>query len=72
MLQEAWSLVQEGLRVLLVDAESKLMELNSINLGPTRPYTAAESVLVLWIELCGLRFAAQVAAMVSLEEVPES
>ena len=42
------------------------MELNSINLGPKRSFTVAESVL--WIELCGLRFAAQVAAMASLEE----
>ena len=27
MLQEAWGLVQDGVRVLLVEAESKLMEL---------------------------------------------
>ena len=45
------------------------MELNSVNLGPKRSFTVAESVL--WIELCGLRFAAQVAAMVSPEEVPK-
>ena len=42
------------------------MELNSINLGPKRSFTVADSVL--WIELCGLRFAARVAAMASLEE----
>ena len=69
ILQKAWGLVQEGVRALLVDAESKLMELNSVNLGPKRSFTVAESVL--WIELCGLRFAAQVAAMVSPEEVPK-
>ena len=27
MLQETWDLVQDGVRVLLVEAESKLMEL---------------------------------------------
>ena len=70
MLQEAWGLAQEGGRALLVDAESKLMELNFINLEPKRSFTVAESVL--WIELCGLRFAAQVAAMVSLEELPKA
>ena len=69
MLQEAWGLAQECGRALLVDAESKLMELNFINLEPKRSFTVAESVL--WIELCGLRFAAQVAAMVSLEELPK-
>ena len=29
MLQEAWGLVPDGVRVLLVEAESKLMELKS-------------------------------------------
>ena len=67
MLQEAWGLQPDGVRVLLVEAESKLMELKSINLGPKRSFTVAESLL--WIELCGLRFAAEVAAMVSLEEI---
>ena len=55
MLQEAWGLAHEGGRALLVDAESKLMELNFINLEPKRSFTVAESVL--WIELCGLRTA---------------
>ena len=70
MLKEAWGLVPDGVRALLVDAESKLMELNSINFGPKRSFTVAESVL--WIELCGLRFAAQVAAMASLEEATKA
>ena len=43
-------------RVLLVEAESKLTELKSINLGPKRTFTVAESIL--WTELCGVRFAA--------------
>ena len=45
-----------------------MTELKSINLGPKRSFTVADSLL--WIELCGLRFAAEVAATVSLEEVP--
>ena len=53
--------------VLLVEAESKLTELESINLGPKRTFTVAESIL--WTELCGVRFATEVAATVSLEEV---
>ena len=55
--------------VLLVEAESKLMDPKSINLRPKRSFTVAESLL--WYELCGLRFAADVAATVSLEEVPK-
>ena len=43
------------------------MELNSINLGPKRSFTVAECAL--WAALCGPQFAAQVAAVVSLEEV---
>ena len=57
------------MRALLRDAESKLTELNSINLGPKRSFTVAECAL--WAALCGVRFAAQVAAVVSLEEVPK-
>ena len=41
--------------------------LKPINLGPKRTFTVAESIL--WTKLCGLRFAAEVAATVSLEEV---
>ena len=44
-----------------------MTELKSINLGPKRTFTVAESIL--WTELCGVRFAAEVAATVSLEEV---
>ena len=54
--------------VLLVEAESKLTELKSINLGPKRTFTVAESVL--WTRLCGVQFATEVAAPSSLEEVP--
>ena len=66
MHQEAWGLVPDGVRVLLVEAESKLTELKSINLGPKRTFTIAESIL--WTKLCGVKFTAEVAATVSLEE----
>jgi hypothetical protein len=61
--------VQDGVRVLLVEAESKLTEPKSINLGPKRTFTVAESIL--WTKLCGVQFTAEVAATVSLEEVPK-
>ena len=59
----------DGVRVLLVEAESKLTELKSINLGPKRTFTVAESIL--WTKLRGVQFATEVAATVSLEEVPK-
>ena len=48
-----------GVCVLLVEAESKLTELMSINSGPKRTFTVAESIL--WTNLCGVQFAAEVA-----------
>ena len=51
MPQVARGLVPDGVRVLLVEVESKLTELKSINLGPKRTFTVAESVLrtkTLW------------------------
>ena len=67
VIQEAWGLVPDEVCVLLVEAESKLTELKSINLGPKRTFTVAESIL--WTELRGVRFATEVAATVSLEEI---
>ena len=52
MLQEAWGLVPDGVRVLLVEAESKLTELKSISSGPKRTFTVAESIL--WTKFCGV------------------
>ena len=46
-----------------------MTELKSINLGPKRTFTVAESIL--WTKLCGVQFTAEVAATVSLEEVPK-
>ena len=69
MLQGAWGLVPGSVRVLLVEAESKLTELKSTNLGPKRTFFVAESIR--WAKLCGVQLAAEVAATVSLEEVPK-
>ena len=51
MLEESWSLVQDDVRVLLVGAESKSMELSSTNLGSKRSFTVAETILRT--DLCG-------------------
>lgn len=63
LLQGAWKIIPINVCALLVEVESKLMKLNSSNLGLKRSFTVAECAL------CGPQFAAQVAAMVSLEEV---
>ena len=55
MLQESWSLVQDDVRVLLVGAESKSMELSSTNLGSKRSFTVAETILRA--DLCGPQLA---------------
>ena len=67
LLREAWGLVLDDVRVLLVKAESKSMELRSTNLGPKRSFTVAETVL--WTCLLGPQLAAQVVEVVSLEDM---
>jgi len=51
MLQESWSLVQDDVRILLVGAESKSMELSSTDLGFKRSFSVAETILRA--DLCG-------------------
>ena len=70
MLLEAWSLQAVEMQGVLLDAESKLGALNSIDLGPKRFVTVGE--LALWVQMTGPRFAAQVPAAVSLGEAPTS
>jgi hypothetical protein len=69
VLEEALDLAPNDVIILLVDTESKLMELNSMDLGGRRSLTTAESMLQC--ELCRPRFGAQAAMVVSLEKVPE-
>ena len=49
-------------------ADSNLNALNTVDLGPKRPFSVSECAL--WARLTGPRFAAQVAAVVSLVEAP--
>jgi hypothetical protein len=67
---EAWSLLSVEVQDVFLDAESKLGALNTIDLGPKRSVTVGE--LVLWVQMTGPRFAAQVSAAVSLGEAPTS
>jgi hypothetical protein len=49
-------------------AESNLGVLNTVDLGPKRPFSVGE--YALWARLTGPKFAAQVAAVASLVEAP--
>ena len=51
-------------------AESNLNALNTVDLGPKRPFSVGECAL--WARLTGPQFAGQVAAAVSLVEAPSS
>ena len=68
MLEEAWDLLSDDVKASLQRAESKLNALNTVDLGPKRPFSVGECAL--WARLTGPRFAAQVAAVVSLVEAP--
>jgi hypothetical protein len=52
----------------LQSAESNLNALNTVDLGPKRPFSGGECEL--WVRLTGQQFAAQVAAAVGLVEAP--
>jgi hypothetical protein len=68
VLQKAWELLSNGLKASLQRAESNLDALNTVDLGPKRPFSVGECAL--WARLTGPRFAAQVAAVISLVEAP--
>jgi hypothetical protein len=52
------------------EAECKLDALNSNDFGGKRSLTAGQ--FLLWTEICGVRFSAQVAAAVSLKVTPKA
>ena len=56
------------MKASLQRAESNLNALNTVDLGPKRPFSVGECAL--WARLTGPQFAAQVAAAVSLVEAP--
>jgi hypothetical protein len=68
VLQKAWDLLSDGLKDSLQRAESNLDALNTVDLGPKRPFSVGECAL--WPRLNGPRLAAQVAVVVSLVEAP--
>ena len=68
VLQKAWELLSDDEKASLQRAESNLIALNTVDLGPKRPFSVGECAL--WARLTGPRFAGQVAAVVSLVEAP--
>jgi hypothetical protein len=68
VLQKAWNLLSDYVKIILQSAESNLNALNTVNFGPKRPFSVGECAL--WARLTRPRFDAQVAAAVSLVEAP--
>jgi hypothetical protein len=68
VLEEAWNLLSDDMKASLQRAESNLNALNTVDLGPKRPFSVGECAL--WARLTGPQFGAQVAAAVSLVEAP--
>jgi hypothetical protein len=70
VLEEAWNLLSDNLEAIFRIAESNLDALSTVDLGPKRPFSVVDCALWAWV--AGPRFAAQVAAVVSLVEAPSS
>jgi hypothetical protein len=68
VLQKAWNLLSDDVKASLQSAESNLNALNTVDLGPKRPFSVGECAL--WVRLTGPQFAAQVAAAIGLVEAP--
>ena len=68
VLQKTWELLPDDVKASLQRAESNLNALNTVDLGPKRPFSVGECAL--WARLTGPQFAAQVAAVVSLVQAP--
>jgi hypothetical protein len=66
VLQKAWELLPDDVKASLQRAEYNLNALNTVDLGPKRPFSVGGCAL--WARLTGPRFAGQVAAAVSLVE----
>jgi hypothetical protein len=66
VLQKSWNLLSDDVEASLQRAKSNLNALNTVDLGPKRPFGVGECAL--WARLTGPQFAAQVAAAVSLVE----
>ena len=70
VLQKARNLLSDDVKDILQITESNLNALNTVHLGPKRPFSVGECAL--WARLTEPRFAAQVAAAVGLVEAPEN
>jgi hypothetical protein len=68
VLQKAWGLLSDGVKAIFRTAESNLDAMNTVDLGPKRPFSAIE--FSLWARLTGPQSAAQIAEEVSLVEAP--
>ena len=60
----------DDVKATLQRAESNLNALNTVDLGPKRPFSVGKCAL--WARLTGPRFAGQVVAAVSLVEAPSN
>jgi hypothetical protein len=67
---KAWNLLSDDVKASLQRAEYNLNALNTVDLGPKRPFGVGECALWAW--LIGPQFAEPVAAAVSLVEAPAS
>jgi hypothetical protein len=70
VFQKKWNLLSDDLIASLQSAESNMDALNTVDLGPKRPFSVGECAL--WARLTGPQFAAQVEAVASLVEAPAS
>jgi hypothetical protein len=68
VLQKAWNSLSDDVKASLQRAESNQNALNTVDLGPKRPFSVGECALRA--RLTGPRFARQVAAAVSLVAAP--
>jgi hypothetical protein len=69
VLKESWSLLPDEVQSAFLEAECKLDALSFIDLGGKRSFAVGECLL--WTELCGMRFSAQITAAASLETMPK-
>jgi hypothetical protein len=68
VLEEAWNLLSGEVKAIFRIAESNLDMLNTVDLGPKRPFSVGECAL--WARFTGPQFAAQVAEVAGLVEAP--
>ena len=64
MLEEACNRLSDGLEAIFRSAESNLDALNTVDLGPKRPFSVGKRAL--WARLARAQFAAQVAAVIGI------